>query len=65
MSKKEKEIKAARGTRVVFEDDVACAWCGKRNHILSEKETVKPAEKGEYKIHTTASKSVQKRIDED
>ena len=59
---KEKEIKKARGTRIVWEGNVKVpedVKGGNTIHVLIEKQVLKPAIKAETKLHIVITKSLE------
>ena len=45
--------------RKIWLGEITCAFCGKRNSIKVEKETIEPAVPAETEIRVTVEKSLQ------
>jgi hypothetical protein len=45
--------------RKVWLGEISCAFCGKRNSVKIEKETIEPAVPAETEIRVTVEKSLQ------
>jgi len=46
-------------SRKVWLGEISCAFCGKRNSVKIEKETIEPAVPAETEIRVTVEKSLQ------
>jgi len=49
--------------KMVWEDDVACAYCNESNHIKVVKEIMVPAEPAQTELKVFVEKSTQERLD--
>jgi len=45
--------------RKVWRGEINCAYCGKKNSVRVEKETIEPAVPAETEIRVTVEKSIQ------
>ena len=49
--------------RNIWRGEISCAFCGKRNTVKVDKETIEPAVPAETEIRVTVEKSVQTVLD--
>lgn len=49
--------------RKVWLGEISCAFCGKRNSVKVEKQTIEPAVPAETEIRVTVEKSLQTVLD--
>ena len=50
--------------KALWEDDVACAWCNKINHVRVDRKVITPAEPAQVELEVLVERNTQVTFDQ-
>lgn len=54
----------AKKAKLLFDQDIECAWCGKSNHVKIRRKVITPAQPAEVELQVSVERSTQTTLEE-